>query len=249
MNAAAHQELLRYFAEIHGARSAANFDWVMRKGLFAGIDLEGKTMLDIGCGHGRMGLWAAAHGAYRVVGLEPEAEGSSRGMQDAFDAAARRVGLADSVELVTKPLQEYETNERFDVVLLAASINHLDEVACVRLHEDEAAREAYREHFRLIARVAAPGAHLIVTDCDRRNFFARIGRRNPLAPTIEWEKHQSPFLWAELLGDVGFEAPRVRWGALNTLREPGQVLLGNRLGSYMLMSAFLLRMRRSGQSA
>jgi SAM-dependent methyltransferase len=121
VNPAAHQELLRYVAEIHGARSAANFDWAMRKRLFAGIDLEGKTMLDIGCGHGRMGLWAAARGARRVVGLEPEAEGSSSGMQEAFDAAARRVGLANRVELVTKPLQEYEIAERFDVVLLAGS--------------------------------------------------------------------------------------------------------------------------------
>jgi len=206
-------------------------------------------MLDIGCGNGRMGLWAAARGARRVVGLEPEAEGSSSGMQEAFDAAARRVGLADRVELVTKPLQEYETAERFDVVLLAAPVNHLDEDACVRLHEEEAARETYRERFRLIARVAAPGAHLIVTDCDRRNVFARIGARNPLCPTIEWEKHQSPFLWSKLLGDVGFEAPRVRWAALNTLRGPGQLLLGHRFGSYMLTSAFLLRMRRSAQPA
>jgi len=95
----------------------------------------------------------------------------------------------------------------------------------------------------------APGAHLIVTDCDRRNVFARIGARNPLCPTIEWEKHQSPFLWSKLLGDVGFEAPRVRWAALNTLRGPGQLLLGHRLGSYMLTSAFLLRMRRSAHPA
>jgi SAM-dependent methyltransferase len=245
VNREAHQELLRSYAEVHGARSAANFDWRAR-GLFAGIDLQDKAMLDIGCGAGHMGLWVAAHGARCVVGLEPEAEGSRSGVQQAFLDAARRVGLADRFELVAQPLQEYEeVNERFDIVLLAASINHLDEAACVHLHEDEGARQTYREHLRRIANLAAPGAHLIVMDCDRRNFFARVGVRNPLAPSIEWEKHQSPWLWASLLSDVGFEAPEVRWASLNTLRKPGQALLGNRVGAFMLTSTFLLRMRRS----
>jgi len=245
-NREAHQALLRYYAEVHGARSAANFDWAMRERLFAGIQLEGKTMLDVGCGHGRMGLWASAQGARRVVGLEPEVEGSSSGMQEAFSSAARRVGLEDRVELVTQPLQNYDPgSERFDLVLLAASINHLDEDACIRLHHDEQARQTYREHLRGLADAAAPGACLIVTDCDRRNLFGRLGVRNPLAPTIEWEKHQSPWLWAKLLAGVGFEAPEVSWMALRRLRKPGQALLGNRAGAYLLTSAFVLRMRRS----
>lgn len=45
-----------------------------------------------------------------------------------------------------------------------------------------------------------------MTDADRRNLYARIAIRNPLASTIEWEKHESPKLWARL--HVGsFEAP------------------------------------------
>lgn len=202
-------------------------------------------MLDVGCGTGHVGFWAAAQGARRVVGLEPEVEGSSAGMQESFRRTAREIGLEDSVELVTARLQDYDAgNERFDVIVLAASINHLDEDVCVRLHEDEQARQTYRAHLRLLADVAAPGAVLIVTDCDRRNLFQRLGRRNPLAPTIEWEKHQSPDLWARLLADVGFEAPSARWMALNTLRSPGQALLGNRACAYVTTSAFRLTMRR-----
>jgi SAM-dependent methyltransferase len=249
VNPDAVRALLRHYAGVHGARSAANFDWALRRKLFAGVDLEGKTMLDIGCGDGRMGLWAAAHGARRVVGLEPEVDGSRAGMQEAFRRTARQIGLEDTMELVTARLQDYDAgHERFDIVLLAASINHLDEDACTRLHNDEQARQIYREHLRRLAQVAAPGAALIVTDGDRRNLFALLGVRNPLAPTIEWEKHQSPRLWARLLCDVGFEAPTVRWTTFNTLRAPGQALLGNRACAYMLRSEFMLRMRRSANS-
>lgn len=249
INRDAHRALLSYYAGMHGKMSAANFDWALRHKLFAGIDFEGKTMLDVGCGDGCMGLWAAAHGARHVVGLEPEVDGSSAGMQEAFHRAARRVGLEDRVELVTARLQDYDAGqEGFDVVLLAASINHLDEEACVRLHEDEHARKTYREHLRALAGLAAPGAILIVTDSDRRNLFGRLGVRNPLAPTIEWEKHQSPHLWARLLADIGFEAPAVHWTTLNTLRAPGQALLGNQACAYMLGSEFQLTMRRSSES-
>lgn len=249
MNAAAHQLLLQQYASVRGTRKAENFDWALRNKLFVGVDLEGRTLLDAGCGSGNIGLWAAAQGARRVVGLEPEMEGSSVGMQNSFRRTARAVGLEDSVELVTVRLQDYDAgNERFDVVLLAASINHLDEDACMHLHEDEQARQTYRGHLRLLADVAAPGAVLIVTDCDRRNLFQRLGVRNPLSPTIEWEKHQSPDLWARLLADVGFEAPSVEWMTLNTLRGPGQALLGNRACAYLTTSTFRLTMRRSSDA-
>lgn len=245
MNSDAQRVLLEQYARDHSPRKAANFDWSVQHKLFAGIDLEGKTMLDVGCGTGHMGLWAAAHGARRVVGLEPEVEGSSAGMQETFRRTAREVGLEDRVELVTTRLQDYDPGaERFDVVLLAASINHLDEEACIHLHEDEQARQTYREHFRLLARVTAPGGVLVVTDCDRRNLFARLGLRNPLQPTIEWEKHQPPKLWARLLADVGFEDPNVDWWALNTLRSPGQALMGNWPCAYLTSSVFRLTMRR-----
>ena len=45
--------------------------------LFERISLTNKHVLEVGCGTGAWAIWAALHGADRVVGIEPEAEGSS----------------------------------------------------------------------------------------------------------------------------------------------------------------------------
>ena len=210
--------------------------------LFDGVELRGARFLDVGAGDGTWSLYAAAAGAARVVALEPEGAGSTAGVRDDFAAGVERLGVGQ-VTLVPTTLQDYEPgDERFDVLLLNSAINHLDEEACMRLHHDAAARELYLGLLAKLAGLAAPGAALVGVDCSRRNLFARFGK-NPLTPTIEWEKHQTPELWAGLLSQVGFEHPRIRWHSFNTLRRPGALLLGNRVGAYLTTSVFCLSMQ------
>src|SRR6201999_4215877 len=72
------------------------FDFARFAGqLFQGIDFNGKTMMEIGCGKGVLCLWAGLHGAQEVVGLEPMAEGcydSSECFQ-AFRSMANELNL------------------------------------------------------------------------------------------------------------------------------------------------------------
>jgi SAM-dependent methyltransferase len=216
--------------------------------LFEGVPLRGKTMLDIGAGNGRYSCYAACAGAQRVVALEPEAAGSRAGVHDRFSSIASALGL-ENVELVPQRLQDYDARgETFDIVLLRGSINHLDEEACVRLRYDDRARQTYLALFEKLAALARPNGTLIVTDCSSQNLFARLGIRNPIAPSIEWHKHQPPAVWASLLEEVDFAHPRVRWASFNTLRTPGRLLLGNRLASWCLTSAFFLTMERAMRS-
>jgi hypothetical protein len=93
--------------------------------------------------------------------------------------------------------------------------------------------------------MGTPGAKLVASDISCDSLFARLPLKNPLEPTIEWEKHQTPEKWAALLEDAGFRDPWIRWNSLNTLRRPGRIVLGNRVGAWLLGSGFCLTMTLS----
>jgi SAM-dependent methyltransferase len=217
--------------------------------LFRGVPLRGARVLDVGGGTGLFTMYAAAAGAAEVVCLEPEAEGGSSGMNDQFRRLHDALGRPN-VRLVPDTLQNFNPPPRsFDVVLLQNSINHVEEDACTRLHHDEAAREKYRKVFRKVAAIATHGAHLVITDCTRRNLFPMLGLKHPLAPTIEWHKHQPPEMWRGLLEDVGFRDAHVGWSSFNRLGPAGWLLFANRVGAFFLTGHFRLHMRNADGQA
>jgi SAM-dependent methyltransferase len=212
--------------------------------LLEDVDLAGKTVLDVGAGAGLMSFYAASAGAARVIALEPEAKGSRSGMQDQFRHAAEQLGL-NQVELITSTFQEYEPGEqRFDVIVMVYSINHLNEDACIRLTSDDRARQEYVSLFNRLYGMCTPGATLVMADCSPKNVFQLLGLRNPVAPTVEWHKHQFPKLWASLASKAGFNHPCIRWIAMNRLGRLGRVLFGNAVGAYLYKSDFCLCMTR-----
>jgi CelD/BcsL family acetyltransferase involved in cellulose biosynthesis/SAM-dependent methyltransferase len=210
--------------------------------LFNGVEFAGARVLDVGAGAGWYSFYAAAAGAAHVVALEPGTAGSTQGGTSLFENLRERLG-PESVELRHETLQEFNPgDERFDVVLMHASINHLDEPATMALPHDAGARQSYTELFVKLAAMSSDGAKLVVTDVSSHNVFAKLPVPNPLAPTIEWNKHQPPETWIGLLSEAGFIEPRVRWSTPNSLRGVGRVLLGNRAGAWLTQGAFCLTM-------
>lgn len=211
--------------------------------LFRGIDLRGARVLDVGGGEGLCSFYAALCGAREVVCLEPEAAGSSARITSLLERIRGALPRLP-VRPESKLLQHFHDAEGFDVVLMNASINHVDEEACIRLHRDAAAREAYGRVFGHMAGLARRGARLVVADCTRYNFFAALGCTNPLFPAIEWQKHQAPGLWARLLQEAGFRRPRVSWRPIYRFGAAGRLLTANRAAAYFLKSMFRLEMER-----
>jgi SAM-dependent methyltransferase len=233
----------RYFDIAEKGLASGNLRFYVNY-LFNRIDFRGKTMLDVGGGDGTLSFYAACAGAQKVICLEPEVAGSATGMNAAFNRTASFLDQG-KVKLLPHQLQDYESGgDFFDILLLHASINHLDEGACIRLRRDSEAQSSYEQLFDKLASLARPGATLLIVDCAQRNLFADLHLTNPFVPTIEWHKHQSPKLWARLLAQAGFVNPVIRWNSFNTLRTCGRRLLGNRIAAYCLTSAFCLTMER-----
>ena len=210
------------------------------------IPLSGKTVLDVGAGTGSFTCYMARQGAKQVVALEPDLDGSGDGK--GLAALARRVeGLGlNNVTYRRDTFQSYEAgNGQFDIILLHAVINHLDEAAVEVAHEAEWARERYRELLEKAYRMLAPGGTLIIADAARDNLYPKLGLRNPFAPTIEWNKHQNPKLWTTLLRQAGFEKIRLSWATPKRLRSIG-ALLNNRAAAFVLHSHFVLHATRPG---
>jgi len=212
--------------------------------LFQDIDLAGKRLLDIGGGDGFYSFYAAAMGAREVVCLEPSDAGGSDHALRTFQKLQARFPQAN-VTLDTRLIQQFSAAQPFDVVLMHASINHIDEEACIRLLEDGAAWAKYREQFTGIAALLVKGGYLIVSDCARQNVFDRLGLRNPLCPTIEWHKHQQPGVWARLLAEAGFRDARIHWEPIYRLGAAGEILTGNPVVAFFLRSAFRMHMTKA----
>lgn len=216
---------------------------VYLRSVFADVELPGRSMLEVGGGAGVMSLYAAARGAGPVVCLEPEAAGSESGISEVFESLGRATGLQDIVQFIPKSLEEYgDTSRRFNLILLHNSINHLDEAACTALPARRAVR-TYKAIFVRLAELMEPGGNLVLADCSNRNFFGDLNLTNPVARSIEWEKHQGPEIWADLARAAGFRNPRLRWTPYDPLGPLGEIF-ANRIGAYFFRSHFVLTLER-----
>ncbi len=128
---------------------------------------KGRRVLDYCCGDGQNGLFAAAHGAAEVTGIDI----SPVSVQDA-NRKAKEQGLADRVhfEVMDAEAMTFPTGH-FDVIVVAGGLHHLDLDA------------AYRE----LARVLADDGEVICGEALRHNVIIQWYRR--LTPHLRtaWE--------------------------------------------------------------
>ena len=206
---------------------------------FDGVDLVDKEILDIGGGVGLASTYAIVKGASKAVLLEPESDGSSAHMLDRAHALAYDLGCESRVAALNCTFQDFVAGPRmFDIIVLEASINHLNEHAVQRLDFDPEAEDEYLLLVSKIYEMLRPGGVVILSDCGKRNFFGDFGLKNPFTPTIEWQKHQQPSTWAVLFSKRNFTRLSLKWGVHASLGKVGRLLLGNRVVFYFISSYF-----------
>jgi SAM-dependent methyltransferase len=202
---------------------------------FKDVVFENKNVLDIGGGNGIFSFYAKFKGANKVINLEPFADGSTL-----FDFDGKDIDHEFRIILKNNTLQEYETKEKFNIIILHDSINHLDEGVFEKIHKSEKAMKEYKVLTKKIISHLNPGGQIIITDCSRRNFWGDLGMKSPFAPAIDWHLHQKPSLIKILFKDYKFNF-RLRWTPFKRFGKFGYALsLIGFLPSYFMQSHFNL---------
>ena len=176
------------------------------KWAFNSIDFENKTVLDIGGGNGIYSYYSKYRGAKSAINLEPF-EAGSKNIKINFQAVPDHL----KIKTINKTIQEFSTDKKFDIIILHDSINHLDEQIFSKIHIEENSFEKYLKLIEKISNLLIGEGVILVTDCSKHNFWGLIGIRNPFAPSIEWDIHQSPILIKKLFLSQGFQNFKLRW--------------------------------------
>jgi SAM-dependent methyltransferase len=239
------KEIIAFLQENYGKRFVSRLEHRFNHH-FGSFDLKNRSVLEIGAGPGYLAALCLAHGASRVVALDPESDGATKGVNKQFDHLTDSVTMSNSIEYLPISFEKFiatRGKETFDYVLMCNVINHIDENAVKRLHLPDADRERkqYVRTLKEIHNLLSETGILLVSDVGRYNFWNSIGLRFPTCRTIEWDKHQNPDVWKALLATVGFESIEVKWLALYRLRHFKAIVslkpVAQCLNSHFLISA------------
>lgn len=202
---------------------------------FSEVDFIDKNVLDIGGGNGIYSYFSKFKGAKTVINLEPFESGST------YFENNLKTDL--QIETINKTLQEFSTIEKFDIIILHDSFNHLDEEAYTKIHNDKESYLKYKGLVNQIVELARKDTYIIITDCAKRNFWGDLGLKNPFAPSIDWELHQSPKLIESLFSDIEIQS-KLRWSPFKRFSGVGYFIsnLGS-VPSYFLQSHFNLKIK------
>jgi len=220
-----------------------NLSYYLSDILFKNIDLKNKVVLDIGAGNGVYSFYALAKGAKKLVCIEPEFEGSRSNYISSLKKFRKFLNREDDVIISTDTFQNFESDLKFDVVLMHYSVNHIDEENCITLESSKKSQEIYHNYFQRIYHSMSQDGDLIITDTSKYNFFNFLCMKNPFVPTIEWEKHQSPYVWSKYLKKVKFSNQNIQWTAPMKLKKL-HFILNNVIFLYMTTSLFRLHMKK-----
>ncbi len=189
------------------------------KWAFKGIDFKNKKVLDIGGGNGIYSYYAKFQGAKSCINLEPLQAGSTN-----VKIENKKIEYQFSIQTINQTFQNFRTTEKFDIIILHDSINHLDEDNFCKINTHSSAKSAYLDLIKKMCGMLAEEGEFVISDCSRYNFWGIIGLKSPFAPSIDWNLHQSPYLITKLFEANGLRKKNLRWSPFKRFGSFGRLL-------------------------
>jgi len=237
-------ELLTKFRAIDGHENPPGYQYFLKK-LFQDVQLQDRSVLEIGSGRGLISLHCATQGASSVVSMEPEMEGSTGGVTDIQQQRIQQLGLEDRVELVRQNFHDAVLEkESFDVIVMIAVLNHLYETPLNALKS----KEVFGRYVEIAARLHSllrEGGTLIATDACRYSFWTQVRRFGwpkflcLTQQTIEWQIHQQPKVWRKIFLQAGFRDVHIQYPVPYRLRWCSPIA-NTAFVNWMLHGGFIL---------
>ena len=157
--------------KLYDSDKIKNLPFYLSDVLFKNVELKNKIVLDIGAGNGVYSFYALAKGAKKLICIEPEFEGSRSNYISSLEKFRKFLNKDNNVIISTKTFQEFQSNIKFDVVLMHYSINHIDEENCTILESSRKAQKIYNNYFEKIYNSMSLNSDLIITDVSKYNFL------------------------------------------------------------------------------
>ncbi|TWT81160.1 hypothetical protein CA13_26080 [Planctomycetes bacterium CA13] len=219
------------------------------EGIFHGINLQGRRVLEIGSGRGLISLHCGLSGAERVVSIEPEMEGSTSGVVATQAKRIEQMGLSN-IELRNDDFNKMDFgDQKFDVIVMIAVLNHLYETPLNAMKDSEVF-DTYVGIGEKLHGLLASGGVVIATDATRYCLWTqlrRIGypRQFCLSQrTINWRIHQQPSVWKKIFSKSGFDKVDIDYPIPYRFRHFGSIVATPAI-DFFLSGEFILRAYKS----
>ena len=186
---------------------------------FKNINFSNKKVLDVGGGNGIFSYYAKSKGAKTVINLEPFSSGSTP-LNDRDNNICKDLQIIND----NRTIQNFKVDEKFDIIILHDSINHLDEELYKKIHLDKSSLEKYERLIQMLLNILEEKGTIIITDCSRYNFWAILNIKNPFAPSIDWDVHQHPNLILKLFNIQGKFSYKLRWSPFKRFGTLGYII-------------------------